>query len=41
MKRYMTILAVALTAVMMTSCLSEDPRDQLYEDDIYNSANNI
>ena len=41
MKRYMTILVVALTAVMMTSCLSEDPRDQLYEDDIYNSANNI
>lgn len=41
MKRYIIILAVALTAVMTTACLSEDPRDQLYEDDIYNSANNI
>ena len=41
MKKYISILAVALTAVMTTACLSEDPRDQLYEDDIYNSANNI
>ena len=41
MKRYITILAAALVAMMTTSCLSEDPRDQLYEDDIYNSANNI
>ncbi|MDA6815780.1 hypothetical protein OSL60_26725, partial [Escherichia coli] len=28
-------------ATMMTSCLTEDPRDQLYEEDIYNNANNI
>ena len=41
MKKYISILAVALMAVMTTACLSEDPRDQLYEDDIYNSANNI
>lgn len=41
MKKYITILAAALVAMMTTSCLSEDPRDQLYEDDIYNSANNI
>ena len=41
MKRYISILAAALVAMMTTSCLSEDPRDQLYEDDIYNSANNI
>ena len=41
MKRYITILAAALVAMMTTSCLSEDPRDQLYEDDIYNNAGNI
>ncbi len=41
MKRYISILAAALVAMMTTACLSEDPRDQLYEDDIYNSANNI
>ncbi len=41
MKKYISILAAALVAMMTTSCLSEDPRDQLYEDDIYNSANNI
>lgn len=40
MKRYINILMVAL-ATMMTSCLTEDPRDQLYEEDIYNNANNI
>ena len=28
-------------AMMMTSCLTEDPKDQLYEEDIYNNANNI
>lgn len=38
MKRYINILMVAL-ATMMTSCLTEDPRDQLYEEDIYNNAN--
>ncbi len=41
MKKYISILAAALVAMMTTSCLSEDPRDQLYEDDIYNSAGNI
>ena len=40
MKRYINILMVAL-ATMMTSCLTEDTRDQLYEEDIYNNANNI
>ena len=40
MKRYINILMVAL-ATMMTSCLTEDPKDQLYEEDIYNNANNI
>ena len=40
MKRYINILMVAL-AMMMTSCLTEDPKDQLYEEDIYNNANNI
>ena len=40
MKRYINILMVAL-ATMMTSCLTEDPRDQLYEENIYNNANNI
>lgn len=32
MKRYINILMVAL-ATMMTSCLTEDPRDQLYEEE--------
>ena len=40
MKRYFGVLLVALTA-MMTSCLDETPRDQLYEEDIYNDANSI
>lgn len=40
MKRYINILMVAL-ATMMTSCLTEDPRDQLYEENIYNNANYI
>lgn len=40
MKRYFSVLLVALTA-MMTSCLDETPRDQLYEEDIYNDANSI
>lgn len=40
MRRNFNIFAIA-TAMIMTSCLTEDPRDQLYEDDIYNSANNI
>ncbi len=41
MRRYINILTVALATMMMTSCLTEDPRDQLYEEDIYNNANNI
>ena len=40
MRRYFNIFTIALAA-MMTSCLTEEPKDQLYEDDIYNSANNI
>ena len=40
MKRYINILMDAL-ATMMTSCLTEDPGDQLFEEDIYNNANNI
>ena len=40
MKRYINILMVAL-ATMMTSGLTEDPRDQLYEEDIYNNANKL
>lgn len=40
MKRYFGVWLVALTA-MMTSCLDETPRDQLYEEDIYNDANSI
>lgn len=41
MRKYINILLVALAAMMTTSCLEEDVRDQLYEDDIYNNANNI
>ena len=41
MKRYINILTIALATIMMTSCLTEAPRDQLYEEDIYNNANNI
>ena len=41
MRKYINIFVVALATVMTTSCLTEDPRDQLYEDDIYNNANNI
>lgn len=41
MKRYINILTIALATMMMTSCLTEAPRDQLYEEDIYNNANNI
>ena len=41
MRRYINILTIALATMMMTSCLTEDPRDQLYEEDIYNNANNI
>ena len=40
MRRFYNIFAIAI-AMIMTSCLTEDPRDQLYEDDIYNNANNI
>ena len=41
MRKYINMLLVALAAMMTTSCLEEDIRDQLYEDDIYNNANNI
>ena len=41
MRKYINILLVALATMMTTSCLEEDVRDQLYEDDIYNNANNI
>ena len=40
MKKIYKHIGLAL-ATMMTSCLTEDPRDQLYEEDIYNNANNI
>lgn len=40
MRRFYNIFAIAI-AMIITSCLTEDPRDQLYEDDIYNNANNI
>ena len=40
MRRFYSIFAIAI-AMIMTSCLTEDPRDQLYGDDIYNNANNI
>lgn len=41
MRKYINILLVALATMMTTSCLEEEIRDQLYEDDIYNNANNI
>ena len=41
MRKCINIFMVVLTAVMTTSCLEEGPRDQLYEDEIYNSADNI
>ncbi len=41
MRRYINILTVALATMMMTSCLTEDPRDQLYEEEIYTNATNI
>ena len=40
MKRFISIFMVAMVT-MATSCLQENPRDQLYEDDIYSNANNI
>ena len=41
MKKYINIFMVALATVMVTSCLEEEPRDQLYEDEIYSNADNI
>ena len=41
MRKCINIFMVILTAVMTTSCLEEEPRDQLCEDEIYNSADNI
>lgn len=40
MRRYIGIFIVTV-AVMMTSCLDENLRDQVYEEEIYNNANNI
>ena len=40
MKKYKNILWI-LMLVLMSSCLNEDLKDQLYEEDIYNNANNI
>ncbi len=40
MKKYTNILLIAMIA-LMSSCLDEDLKDQLYEEDIYNNANNI
>ena len=36
-KNILLVLFMALT----TSCLDEEPKDQLYEEDIYNNASNI
>lgn len=41
MRKYINIFVVALATVMTTSCLEEEPRDQLYEDEIYSNADNI
>lgn len=40
MNKYRNILLVVIMA-LTSSCLNEDLKDQLYEDDIYNNANNI
>ena len=40
MKKYKNILWI-LMLVLMSSCLNEDLKDQLYEENIYNNANNI
>ena len=40
MRKYYNIFIVALAA-MMASCLDENPRDQVSEDNIYNNASNI
>lgn len=40
MKKYRNVLYIVIM-VLMNSCLNENLKDQLYEEDIYNSANNI
>ena len=40
MKKYRNVLYIVIM-VLMNSCLNENIKDQLYEEDIYNSANNI
>lgn len=40
MKKYRNVLFIAMM-VLMNSCLNENLKDQLYEEDIYNNATNI
>ena len=40
MNKYRNILLVVIMA-LTSSCLNEDLKDQLYEDDIYNNVSNI
>ena len=40
MNKFKNILLIAIVA-LTSSCLNEDLKDQLYEDDIYNNASNI
>lgn len=41
MKPYKYVIASFLSALIMSSCLDESPKDQLNEDEIYSSAKNI
>ena len=41
MKTCKILSSLLLLAAALTSCLQENPRDQLYEDDIYNNATDI
>ena len=41
MKNYNRLPLFLLLATTLVSCLQENPRDQLYEDDIYNNATDI
>ena len=41
MKNYNRLPLFLLLATTLVSCLQENPRDQLYEEDIYNNATDI
>ena len=41
MKRYSILFAVAISVLALTSCLDEQPKDQLDEDNIYTTASDI